>query len=75
MIKGFSANKSMKEVLNIDSIKEILFEDRSKELFVDQLKFSRKNWEISTSIIKKKYKFVYEKRYIIENYLTRPYGY
>lgn len=48
----------MKEVLNIDTINDMLLNNREKEMFVDQLKLARKNWEITTSVIQKKYKFV-----------------
>lgn len=75
VIKGFSLNYKSEETINLDSVKNILFNDRTKTLNIDQLKFTRKNWNISTSVISKMYQFVYDKRYIVEEFKTRPYGY
>ena len=75
VIKGFSLNKKSKETINFESVKDLLMNDRTKMLKADQLKFTRKNWEITTSVIQKMYRFVYDKRYIVDNYETRPYGF
>ena len=55
----------------------MVLEDRSTRIGVDQLKFTRdKNtWDIKTSVIKKMYKFVYDKRVLTTDYKTLPYGY
>ena len=76
-IKGFSLNYITSLTINFDSIKEIVLKDQSRKIKVKQLKFIRDklNWEISTSEIEKLYSFVYDKRVIVDNYDTRPYGY
>ncbi len=75
VIKGFALNYKSEETINLESVKNILFNDRNKTLNIDQLKFTRKDWNISTNIIQKMYQFVYDKRYMIEEFKTRPYGY
>ena len=60
-----------------ESIKEIVLKDIKKKLPIHQLKFTRDktNWEINTSTIEILYSFVYDKRIIIENYETTPFGF
>ena len=55
----------------------MVLEDNSKKLSVEQLKFTRDktNWNINTSIINKLYSFVHDKRIIVDNLDTLPYGY
>lgn len=76
-VKGFTLNYLSSLVINYNSIKEIVIEDRNKKIKTEQIKFSRdkKNWDIKTDIITKLYGFVYDKRVIKENYITYPYGF
>jgi hypothetical protein len=76
-IKGYTFNKFVTSVLNFESLKEILLENRDAQLIVPQLKFIRdkKNWQVSTSIIEKKFRLVYTKRVIQQDFTTRPFGY
>lgn len=76
-VKGFTLNYIATLVINYDSIKDIVCNDREKKLNVKQLKFIRntKDWSISTEIIDKNYSFVYDKRILNENLTTNPYGY
>ena len=76
-IKGFTLNYISNLKLNFESIKEIVLNDHSKKLKINQLKFVRdkSTWEINTSIIEKLYSFVYDKRVIVDNFETLPYGF
>lgn len=80
VVKGFNLNFIASTKIHFDSIKEIVC-DESHRLFkticVDQLKFTRSKytWEIETNIISKKYKFVYDKRVLLPDLTTLPYGF
>jgi hypothetical protein len=51
--------------------------EQRKKIYVDQLKFSRdtSKWIVKTSVIKKKYGFLFDKRVIQEDFTTIPYGF
>ena len=76
-IKGFTLNYITNLKLNFDPIKEIVLNENRKKLPIHKLKFTRDktNWEINTSTIEKFYSFVYDKRIIIDNYETIPFGF
>ena len=76
-VKGFNLNHKACELINFDSIKEIVCSAQEKKIQVDQLKFARNkhSWNITTSTISKIYGFVYDKRVIISDYFTLPFGY
>ena len=76
-VKGFTLNHISSLVVNFDSIREIVLNDREKKLQVEQLKFTRdkKNWFIKTDIVSKMYGFVYDKRVLLDSFYTLPYGY
>ncbi len=77
VVKGFSVSYITSLSINFESIKEIVLNDRDARIAVDQIKFKRckNSWDINTSVIKKIYKFVYDKRILTNNYKTLPYGY
>lgn len=77
VVKGFSVSYITSLNINFESLKEIVLNDREARITVDQMKFkrSKNSWDINTSVIKKIYKFVYDKRILIENYNTLPYGF
>lgn len=76
-IKGFSLNCTTKLTLNFENMKHIVLTERDKVYKVDQLKFSRnkENSTINTSVIEKLYSFHYDKRIILPDLSTIPYGY
>ena len=76
-VKGFTLNYLASKTIRYDSIKEIVLEDQSKKLMVDQYKFSREKstWNVFTEKIKKQYGFVYDKRILLDDLTTLPYGY
>ena len=77
VVKGFSLSVTTNLKLNFESIKDIVCGDRTARISVDQLKFKRckNDWSINTSVIKKLYSFVYDKRVMIDNYETIPFGF
>ena len=64
--------------LNFDTMKEMVIEDTSKEINVEQLNFIRnkKEWSIKTEVGNKTIKNTYNKRQVLENMVeTIPFGY
>jgi len=76
-VKGFALNNLTKLKLNFDSIKQLVQEDRTQKIQVDQLKFRRDkyDWNIKTEVINQQYGFVYDKRVLFDDLSTLPYGY
>ena len=77
IVKGFSLNSSASEQINFESIREIVLNNQSQKIEVEQLKFTRNkhDWSVSSYDQKKMYGFVYDKRILFENLSTLPYGY
>ncbi len=77
IVKGFSINHETSEKLNFQSLKDVCLHDRTKKIGVKQLKFTRnKNtWNVQTSMVEKIYSFVYDKRVMVSDYKTLPFGY
>ncbi len=77
IVKGFSLNHVAIQTINYDSIQKIVTEDQSETLSVDQLIFKRDktNWKNSTEIIKKKYRYYFHKRNVINDHQTLPWGF
>ncbi len=76
-IKGFRLNYATNLQINFEEMKNIVLNDREKTLTVDQLKFQRNKNEftVNTTVIKKLYSFKYDKRIILPDYTTLPFGY
>ena len=75
--KRFSIKWWNKKVINFETIKDIVLNNRNRQIEADQLYFSRnkKNWTVQSDIIKKIYSFVYDKRFVLEDLTTLPFGY
>ena len=76
-VKGFTLNYLASLKITFDSIRELVCKNQSDKIAVDQLQFktSKKDWSIKTNIVQKYYGFVYDKRVMLENFDTNPYGY
>ena len=76
-VKGISLNSAAKEVLTFDKIVEIVKGEEEDEIVVDQLRFvkNKANWNVRTEEIKKRYRKVYDKRILKEDFTTYPYGF
>lgn len=75
-LKGFTYNYLTSCLLDFNEIKEIVL-DNEKEINCPQFKFNRKKfeWVVSTKIEEKKFRYTYDKRIVLEDLTTRPYGF
>ena len=77
LVKGFALNNTTAKIINFESIARIVTKNQQEKIQIEQLLFKRKKneWTNSTSIITKSYGFVYDKRILLENFETFPYGF
>lgn len=74
-VKGLTFNYLTSLLLNYEVIKDIVISDKNRTLKVPQLKFKRNHWHVSTVVESKQYRYVYDKRIVLSNMFTLPYGY
>ena len=76
-VKGYPINYLTSLVLNFDTIKHTVVEDNKNKIVVPQLKFikDKSEWQIKTEIQNKEYRFIYDKRVLLPDFSTRPYGF
>ena len=76
-VKGFTLNSSTKKLINFNSIKNIVINDREEKIEAEQLKFIRNkhDWTVETETAKKIYGFVYSKRILLDDFSSLPFGY
>lgn len=77
VIKGFTLNFKSSLSLNFDVIKNMLINNEQEDVYVEHFSITRKNRELRSDIIRKKYGIKYDKRIIKNdgNWKTYPYGY
>jgi hypothetical protein len=77
IVKGFTLNYIASLAVNFESMKEIVLNDNSKKISVNQMKIIRdiKNWRLYSTEAIKEYGFTYDKRILLTDLTTIPYGY
>lgn len=73
-LKGFTLNAHNQQLINFDSMKEIVQGQREK-ITIKGKKITRNKRKLYNRDEEKDYKLVYTKRRIVDNYDTVPYGY
>ena len=77
VVKGFTLSHIASLEINFDSMKNLVLNESNKSLFVNQTKITRnkRNWFLNTCEIEKTYSMVYDKRILLDDFTTLPYGY
>lgn len=77
VIKGFNMSYLALKSLDFDVIKKALLDNDASEIYVEQMKFIRKDEKITTKLLKKKYGILYDKRNVLNDgsWRTVPWGY
>jgi len=75
--KGITQNVATTKVLTTDSIKNLILNKSTEKITTPQRKFvtDKKTWTIKTEIIEKKCGLTYNKRIILDDMNTIPFGY
>jgi hypothetical protein len=76
-IKGFAFTSNVDLKINFETIRDLVLGDRSSKINVEQLKFKRNksNWDVFCETYDKLYGFVYDKRVLLADLSTLPFGY
>ena len=79
-VRGFSLNYKNSQIINFESMKEALFawEEKNNEMIKIKTKILRgkhKNPIVYSKEIKKRYSVVCDKRKVLDNFVTIPYGF
>ena len=79
-VRGFSLNFSGSQINNFDSMKETLMSwlknDETKLVTIKtEIKRNKYESKVYSSIVKKHYGVVYDKRSVYDDYTTKPYGF
>lgn len=58
-------------------MRDLLLNEKTKKIYVNQLKIYRdkKRWELFSKFIDKMYGFVYDKRIVLDDFSTIPFGF
>jgi hypothetical protein len=78
VVKGFTLTCVAAELITFDVMKKIILEDNlASKIAVPQLRIriNPHTWDLINNNSEKIYQFVYDKRVLIENFETRPFGF
>lgn len=77
VIKGLSLNYIASTKVNFEEMKKIVLKDIYKKLHIPQFTILRdkKKWELISKSIEKEYGCVYDKRILLDDFRTIPFGY
>ena len=76
-IKGFSLNLAASSIIDFDTIKNMVRSKEEIQIPIEQNTITRNktNWTVQTKSFNKIYRQVYDKRVILDDLTTVPYGY
>ena len=76
-VKGFSLSSIASEKINYKSVLDLVKNKKKDTIKVQQLKFKRNkvDWSMRTEDVFKNYKQVYDKRILLDNLSSLPFGY
>lgn len=76
-VKGVTFNYQTAALINFHSLRKMVCDDRSIVIEVPQYKFClhKNEWVINTKVVYKKFRFTYDKRVILDDFTTLPFGY
>lgn len=80
-VRGFSLNHQNSQIINFETMKETLFdwmnEEKSEKLITVKTEIARNKHEqiVYNRVVEKRYGIVYDKRRVLSDYTTLPYGY
>ncbi len=77
-VKGFSLNYNASKQINFEKLKEIIFNREivmTESILQNQIIRKRKEWTLHSKESEKMFKMVYDKRVIMPDLTTLPYGF
>ena len=77
-VKGFDLNYAASKKIDFEKIRDIVqnqTEHKTISLLQSNIKRNKSNWTVETNNIEKIYRLVYDKRIILPNLTTIPFGY
>jgi len=77
VIKGFTLNYDTSKLINFESLKNILLSNLDNKITVNKfrIKNTLNDWKLENLNFDKTFKSVYDKRILLENFETVPFGY
>ena len=77
-VKGFSLNINASKIIDFEKIKNIVLtgsDEKTETVEQNLITRDKSNWTVHTKLCQKKYRLVYDKRFILDDLTTVPFGY